>query len=475
MSDKLRAFTMPKWGIEMAEGTMGEWLVAEGDTFVKGDTLCAIETDKIANEVDADHDSTLLKIILEEGDVASVGALIAVLGPVDTPAAEIAKFIDEYVAADTSFEPDDDDTLTPETAKSSQEVASKEKADEPIPEEKPEFIIDDSIVISPVAKKMAYDASIDVSSITGSGAGGRILAQDIHRHQNPSLETPKRDPVDNQASVDNDAINITATASQLARQYEVNLDEVSGTGRHGRITRSDVLEIAKPTAAVRVQKFDAMRRTMAKRLVLAKQTIPHFYLHTEVEMDWLLQVREKINMQSTQKVSLNDFIIKATAKALMEIEGVNVHVFDNEIHHFPSANIAVAVSVDGGILTPVVAAAETKSVTAISTEMKTLGESARKGTLLPEQYSDGTFTISNLGMFGINSFEAVINPPQGAILAVGSINRLPREENYALTFKNIMQLTLSCDHRAIDGALGAKFLEKLKAQLEQPATLIENM
>jgi len=192
-------------------------------------------------------------------------------------------------------------------------------------------------------------------------------------------------------------------------------------------------------------------------------------------LDWLLAVREKVNRERGLKLSINDFIVKAVANALMAVPDCNVNVFDNEIHRFPHADVAVAVALDGGLLTPVVRNADQKPIDVISDEIRELAERARANKLMPEDYRGGTFTVSNLGMYGLTGFDAIINPPQGAILAVGAVRRVPREQNFALVFPSVIEMTMSCDHRAIDGALGARFLAALREELEHPAGLVDNL
>lgn len=474
MTINLRAFTMPKWGIEMEEGLLAEWAIQEGCAFIKGQMISTIESDKISNEVEADYDGAVLRLIAHEGDTYKVGALIAVFGPEGTAEEDVDAFIKNFVPSQTAFEPDEEtepdskDNIAPDTGDTAPSPHSEASVEPP-------FKLPEDAHITSKARSLALEHSFDITGISGSGSKGKITAQDMHQAMKPARTIAHRPPVDNAARVDNEDVGITATAQQLSESYDVDVAKITGTGRKGRIRRADVLNVAETTSAVKVLKYSAMRRTMAKRLTQAKQTIPHFYLNMDVEMDWLLSLRSKINQTSAIKLSVNDFIAKATARALKAVPGVNVHVFDTEIHQYRDVNLAIAVSVEGGLYTPVVKAAQDKTLEEISGEIKQLGSKAHSGKLTQDDYSGGTFTISNLGMFGITSFDAVINPPQGAILAVGAVQRLPREINHALTFQSIMQMTLSCDHRAIDGVMGAEFLNKIKDDLEHPARLLEDM
>ena len=470
-TQKLIVFTMPKWGIEMAEGTIGEWMVLEGDSIAKGQTIVAIETDKISNEVEAEWDATMLRRVAGEGETIAVGGLVAVFGPKDTPAAAVDALIDAFVPADTAFEPGAE-----APAKKAAALAA-EAAPAPAAPAKPAFLLPEDTAISPKAREFAEARELAVEDVAGSGRHGRITLQDVEQLVRPASAPARKGLLESGESYEPGA-NATPLARREAARLNVALGEIEGSGKAGRIRRRDVL--AKAPAAggdngPDIIKFSAMRRTMAKRLVESVNSIPHFYLRTEADIDWLLTLREKINREKGIKLTVNDFIVKAVANALMAVPDVNVHVFDNEIHRFPRADVAVAVSVEGGLLTPVLRAANAKSLIDIATETRDLADRARKGALLPEDYKGGTFTVSNLGMFGLTSFDAVINPPQGAILAVGAGRRLPRERNFALAFPTIMEMTLSCDHRAIDGALGARFLAALKTELEQPAGLMEGV
>lgn len=454
----LIAVTMPKWGIEMAEGTIAEWMVEEGGRVAKGQVIAAIETDKISNEFEAEWDATLLRRMADAGETVPVGSLIAVLGPPDCPAEQVESFVRSFVAADTAFEP---------VESAAHVTHARDDAATEIPENLP---------VSPKARDLAMAAGLALDGFEGSGRKGRITLQDVEQLSRPAPAMRAAGVLD--LPPEDHRINATPLARREAVRLGLSLDGLDGSGRKGRIRRSDVLAKAPaPVAgnAPEVIRHTAMRRAMAERLVQAVSTIPHFYLRSEANMDWLLSLRDKLNRERGLGLSINDFVIKAAANALMEVPDCNIHVLENEIHRFPHADIAVAVALEGGLLTPVLREADSKPLAVISAEMRDLADRARANRLMSEDYRGGTFTISNLGMFGLSSFDAVINPPQGAILAVGAVRRVPREQDYALIFPSVMEMTLTCDHRAIDGALGARFLSTLKQELEHPAGLVAGL
>ncbi len=286
-------------------------------------------------------------------------------------------------------------------------------------------------------------------------------------------------PLEKAVSAVPDGLSISPKAAELAETLGVDLGGVTGSGRNGRVSLQDVEQAAKRQGLFKgadgdadnpyeIVKLSSMRRTIVKRLTEATQTIPHFYLRTVVSVDRLLAQRAKVREDFPNAPSINDYIIKASAAALMKEPEVNVHFKGDELHQFRHADISVAVAVPGGLVTPVVRGADKKSVSAIAAEMRDFDERARAGKLAQDEYQGGTFSVSNLGMYGILSFDAVVNPPMAAILAAGAIQRAPKESG---GFESVMHLTLSCDHRAIDGALGGRFLQALKTAIENPAEL----
>ena len=399
MSDRITAFTMPKWGIEMEEGVIREWHAEEGQTIKEGDLFAVIETDKIANDVELEFTGTLRKRIGEEGEAYKVGSLIAVFADPDVPQGDVDEFVASFKGADASFGVED--------TGASEAPTSRPNAGAAIPA---------GVSISPKAADLAQSLGVDLSSIEGSGRKGRISLQDVEQAAK--------------------AQGLDAGGGPAANPHEVI-------------------------------KLSAMRRTIAKRLTEATREVPHFYLRAKINMDAAIAHR-KVLKDAGGAPSMNDLFIKACANALTAVPEANVHFMGEEIHQFRHADISVAVAVPGGLVTPVVRNADEKPLATIADEMRDLIERARSENLQQHEYQGGTFSLSNLGMYGVTSFDAVVNPPMGAILAVGAIEREAREEG---GFASTVTVTLSCDHRAIDGALGGRLLKAIKAALEDPAEL----
>ncbi|MBB3981049.1 pyruvate dehydrogenase E2 component (dihydrolipoamide acetyltransferase) [Sphingobium fontiphilum] len=485
----LRAFAMPKWGIEMTEGVVAEWKVAQGAPFKKGDLLALIETAKITNEVEAAADGMFARLIAETGGSYQVGELIAILaGPDDAPSeAEIDAFIAGYKPGESKA------PAAAANAPAPAPVAAA--APPPAAPAKQAIVIPADINISPIARSFAEENGIAVSGIAGSGPDGRITFQDVRQASLPPVAVGGGAAVDI-APVGNALGEVFASplARRLAAEHGVDLGGIAGTGPRGRICKADVLARVKPAAApapasapavapapmefarpaagaAEIVKMSPMRKAIAKALSHSKSTIPHFYLRSKVRIDAILGLRTQAKAATGEAPSINDYIVRACALALVRHPDVNVQVHGDEIHRFGSADIAVAVATDKGLITPIVKGADRLSVAAISREVKTLAEKARTGKLQPEEFQGGSFSVSNLGMFGIDQFDAIINPPQGAILAVGAGAREPIEIGNALAFGTIVKLSLSCDHRAIDGANGADFMRTLKVLIEEPALL----
>jgi pyruvate dehydrogenase E2 component (dihydrolipoamide acetyltransferase) len=402
MTEKIEALTMPKWGIEMEEGKITEWIIQEGKSFKRGEVLLVIETDKISNEVEAEFDGLFRKRVVEADGTYPVGALLGVFAEESIADDEVEKFVNDFVPPDTSFKP--------ESASSSSQPA--EKKDEPkkesavkkdLPSSPPE-----NINISPKAWEVAVELEVDVESITPSGRRGRISVQDVEQVADPA-----------------------------------KLAAYKGEEEASSIPQSD-----NPSELI---PHTSMRKVIAERTTASKNTAPHFYLTVDLDAKKLSEKREKLNQGKSkeEKISVNDLIIKCVATALAKHPEVNVNWSDDGILQFKNADISIAVATDAGLITPIVKKANEKSVDEISFDTKRLSDLAHSNKLMPEDYQGGTFSISNLGMLGIKSFTAVINPPQCGILAVGKL------EN------DIISVTMSCDHRAIDGAVGARFLQTL--------------
>jgi pyruvate dehydrogenase E2 component (dihydrolipoamide acetyltransferase) len=471
---KLTVFTMPKWGIEMSEGTIAQWMVAENAPFAKGTVLTLIETDKIANEVEAEADGRFVRLIGQAGETYPVGALLAILSDGGEAAAgDIEAVIAGFTPFAAGFDDDDDKTDVTRTVDATLVNAARVAV-----------TIPDGIAISPVAAEMAIARGFDVAALTGSGRRGRISAQDVAQALRPPAALSLVGPL---PTSDINGIFATPMARRLAAIHDVALDGLAGSGPRGRVRKADVLAavvvpvnppvIAAPLATatttpprggIEIMPMSSMRRTIARRLTEAKQTIPHFYVRRRVRADRLLALRAALG---GTKPSVNDYLIRACALALLEVPQINIQVHGQDIHRFASADIAVAVTTERGLVTPIITAADDRSVADISSTMAALVHRAKIGKLRPEEISGGSFSLSNLGGFGVEQFDAIINPPQGAILAVGTARPEPIDDDGALRIVPVFNLSLSCDHRAIDGADGGQFMAALARLIERPELL----
>jgi pyruvate dehydrogenase E2 component (dihydrolipoamide acetyltransferase) len=463
----LRAFPMPKWGIEMTEGTIGEWKIRQGDKFVKGQTIALIETDKIVNEVEAEFDATVARILAAPGTTYAVGTLLGVFATEKVTDAEVDEFIRQFKPSEGNV------PVATDTAPS----AAKAPASKPAP-----AAIPTGLAISPAARTFVSEHAVEVVKIRGTGRAGRITLQDAMQASKPALARAAGQPTSVAVSTSAlDTFYASPMAKRIALQQKVDLGKLKGTGPRGRISRQDVIaasgakapaaKAASPAASpFEVVRMSPMRKAIARQLTLSKSTIPHFYLRLEANIDALLDFR-KTAKAAGPAPSINDYFVRAAALALLQNPDVNVQVHAEEFHRFTHADIAVAVATDRGLVTPIVRAADTKSVAQISSEFRALAERGRAGKLRMDEFDGGSFTISNLGMLGIDQFDAIINPPQGAILALGAGRLRPIERAGALRFATTVHMSLSCDHRAIDGAVGAKFLTALRDLIEAPQKL----
>jgi pyruvate dehydrogenase E2 component (dihydrolipoamide acetyltransferase) len=458
----LKAFTMPKWGIEMTEGMIGEWSVEEGKPFARGDVIALVETDKITNEVEAEADGKFVRIVARQGETLAVGALLAVFGA-DEPPAEVDAFIAAFRPAGSPIPAADTEDMIAEAA--AETAIPPEPEPEPAPA--PVATIPETLAISPAARARAEQARLDVGDIAGSGRGGRIMLQDVEQALRPAAAPHLKGPY---SPTPPGSAFASPTARRLAAKLGVDLGALAATGPRGRICKEDVLAASRSQDAageVEVVLMSPMRKAIARRLTEAKQTIPHFYLRRRVRADRLIAAR----IAAGKQASINDYLVRAAALALREVPAVNIQVHGTEIHRLPHADIAIAVATEKGLLTPVLRRADELSLVEIAEATADLAARARASRLKQEEIEGGSFSISNLGPFGIEQFDAIINPPQGAILAVGAARPEPIDDEGAIRIAPMLHLSLSCDHRAIDGADGARFLAALAALIEAPQRL----
>ncbi|KIC49097.1 pyruvate dehydrogenase complex dihydrolipoamide acetyltransferase [Tateyamaria sp. ANG-S1] len=422
---------MPALSPTMEEGTLAKWLVKEGDTVSSGDLLAEIETDKATMEFEAVDEGTVGKILVPEGsEGVKVNTPIAMLLEDGESADDIGSApaaAPEPEAKADSAPPPSTETTAPAPAASSKDGTR--------------------IFASPLARRIAAQKGLDLSAIKGSGPHGRIVKADVEK----AKAAPAKAAEAAAASAPTPAAAPAGPSGDaIAKMYE----------------RRDYEEI----------KLDGMRKTIAARLTEAKQTIPHFYLRRDIRLDALLEFRGTLNGQLAErgvKLSVNDFIIKACALALQQIPDANAVWAGDKILKLTPSDVAVAVAIEGGLFTPVLQDAHQKSLSALSAEMKDLASRARDRKLAPHEYQGGSFAISNLGMFGIDNFDAVINPPHGAILAVGAGVKKPVVgKDGELEVATVMSVTLSVDHRVIDGALGAQLLQSIVENLENPLAML---
>ena len=424
---------MPKLSPTMEEGQISRWLKKEGDKVSMGEPLAEIDTDKATMEMQALANGVLRKILINEGESAPLGQLIAVIGE---PNEDIASVLSEAPPA-----PKQEAQKKPEPEKAPVQPAPAPQAKAAAVSAQPQPAVDNGhppqaaatgrMIVSPLAARMAAEAGIDLRSLQGSGPGGRIIKKDIEA----ALSQPKAE-----------------AAPSYPRLVE--------TARFG-------------ATAYRDEPATEIRKVIAKRLVTSLGPIPHFFLTTDIEMDRAAEMRRGINaLDPDLKISINDIIIKVTAAALRQHPQVNASFQEKIVRYYEHADIGVAVAIEDGLITPVVRAADQKSLSQIAAEVRELAERARSRKLKPEEYTGATFSISNLGMFGIDEFTAVINPPEGGILAIGAMTPKPVVRDNEIVIRQIMRVTMSCDHRIIDGATGAKFLQTFKKILENPLYLV---
>ena len=413
--------TMPALSPTMTEGTVAKWLIAVGETVHSGDVIAEIETDKATMEVESIEDGVVAHILVEAGsENVAVGTVIAILAEAGEAVDTISATPVTAAADEAPEAPTETPAEMPALVKETTAVAQKSMAE-----------TSKRIFATPLARRIAANKGIALDGLTGSGPHGRILRRDV------------------EAAPAAPAVQITpASANAMASS--------AATGASELVANSQ------------------MRQVIASRLQQSKQQAPHFYVTVDCQIDTLLAARRALNEKAPDgvKISLNDLVIRAAAMALMAVPDANVAYEDTHTRRFQHADICMAVAIDGGLVTPVIWAAETMGLAALSQTTAALASRARQGQLRAAEYTGGSFTISNLGMFGVREFAAVINPPQGAILAVGAGEQRPVVIDGALTVATVMTVTLSADHRAIDGAVAAQWLQSFKGFVENPVTML---
>ena len=424
---------MPALSPTMTEGTLARWLVSEGDSVRSGDVIAEIETDKATMEVEALDDGVMAKLVVADGaQNVAVNALIAVLAEEGEDAREAAKEAENASVA----------ALTP--APTSEPAPTSAPKSEPTPPTSAPALAPrnapaapqsatghkgERVFASPLARRIAGDAGLDIGNLAGTGPHGRIIRADVEE------------------AIAKRAIPASSAAAPM----------MHATGQSERF-----------------EPHSAMRRVIAERLQQSKQNAPHFYLTIDCEIDTLLEARKALNEATPEgvKISVNDMVVKAAAAALIIVPEVNGYFEEAGCRYFSDADICIAVAVDGGLVTPVIKAANHLGLSAIASASADLAKRARDNQLDPAEYTGGTFTISNLGMFGVREFSAVINPPQAAILAVGAGEKRPVVRGDVLEIATVMSVTLSADHRIVDGAVGARWLQAFKGAIENPVTML---
>lgn len=440
---------MPALSPTMEEGTLAKWLVKEGDMVQSGDLIAEIETDKATMEFEAVDEGVIAKILVAEGtDGVKVGTVIAMIAGEDEDASEVAS----AAPADSENNGAAAKTAAGDAGGSAKNEA-KADAKEETPAAKtgaaaPAASLSENgerIKASPLARRIAADQGLDLTSIKGTGPNGRIVKADL---EGASKSTPAA--ANATASPASEGGAAAASAPAAAKPFETDIPHST-------------------------EKLSNMRKTIARRLTEAKQTIPHIYLTVDIQLDALLKLRGNLNKALEPqgvKLSVNDLLIKALAKALVQVPSCNVTFAGDQLIRYERADISVAVSIPGGLITPIVTDAGNKSISTIANEMKDLAARAKDGKLQPQEYQGGTASLSNMGMFGISQFDAVINPPQAMIMAIGAGQQRPWIVDGAVSIATVMSATGSFDHRAIDGADGAQLMQAFKNIIENPLALV---
>jgi len=488
MSESIHAVTMPKFGLSMTEGSVAEWRVDVGEGLERGDVIADIETSKIANELEVQVAGVLRRRIVDVGVDVPVGELIAVIAEADTPDADI----DAFVGGFTPEEPAEEETDAESNGASGQASApipASPGSSYNVPTSLSGDYDHEAVFATHHAHRFARRLGIDLSRVRGTGRRGRISLRDVQsaldsaggsgdgaRGASPTSPPEASGPV-----------RTTPAARRLAEEHGIDLHDVRATGTRGRVSKGDILRYleagngastgtpvpsrGKPATE---ETLDATRRTIAARMAASKRDAPHFRLSVDLRVDRLMALRAELTDENGKTaVSVNDLLIRAVALALVEHPEVNAQFDGTTLRRFDHADVAVAVSAERGLVTPIVRRADSKDLLSIARETRDLAERARTGMLLLDEIEGATFTLSNLGMFGVKSFDAIINPPQVAILAAGRAERrFDVGDGNRPEPVTVMNVTLSCDHRVIDGATGARFLQTFSDLVQKPARLL---
>ena len=425
-------FLMPKLSPTMEEGQISRWVKNEGDAYEANEPLAEVDTDKATMEMTALSAGTLLKILKGAGETAALGEPIAIIGQKGEDISALLTEISSNGKTGTEPKEAKEEKKVEPATPAPPASAPESPRQEPTPQPATPSRSNGRLIVSPIAARMAAENSIDLKNVTGTGPNGRIIKRDIESFLESGGQ-PKAAP---------------------ARQFVPST--IVGASPYSDENTSQ------------------MRRVIASRLTESIGPIPTFYLTVEIEMDNALELRKQVNatISEDQKISVNDIIVKAAAMALIKHPFANASYQDKTIRFYQQADIGVAVAIEDGLITPVIRGANLKGFVEISAEIKDLAGKARSKKLQPEEYTGATFSISNLGMFGIKEFTAIINPPEAGILAVGGASPVPVVRNGEIVIRNIMHVTMSCDHRVVDGATGAKFLQTFKQMLEQPGMMM---
>jgi pyruvate dehydrogenase E2 component (dihydrolipoamide acetyltransferase) len=438
---------MPKLGFDMDKGTVVKWSKKEGDVIDEGEEILEIETDKTVMPVEAQISGILRKILVAEGEIVPVTLPIGIIGDKNE---DISKMIEEAYQklgkTDIIKKEPKTDKKIPQRVVDSQEIELKK-------EKEPKKI-------SPGARRKAKELGVDIQSVEGSGPGGVVIRKDVISYYQ------------------NHQVKINPVAQKIAERAGINLESIKDTGIGGRIIKEDVQEVLGKTKETdKVEEkipYSGMRKIIGDRLSQSKFTAPHIYFTASVDMSKVIDLLNRFNQDDEERISINDFLVFTVAKVLSEQPSVNCSLIGEEIIYHKDINIGVAVALEEGLIVPVIKNADKKSLSILSRETKKLIKLARERKLMPDDYKGGTFTVSNLGMYGIESFTGIINPPEAAILSVGEIKKTPvvTEESEKIEIRSMMKTTVSVDHRLIDGATAANFLKQVKEYLQFPESLI---